>query len=183
MQKCLKENKLCLISLIVIGIGIVLMIWLRQELLGNLVKYLAIPLTIIVCVYLLKDRVFDYLDTRDIEGELKGVPFAIRKAIEEDKQSVFDETGELNRNHLVEIAAHHYLGLVIDKQSTDILSYKLLEECIQYLEKNNYEPKRLELLKYLKELVIENIALRNIKKKRVSIADAVRAAYPPPRKE
>jgi len=175
MCKCPKVNWLCLLSLILISVGIVLMVLHREELLGTLVKYLAIPITIIACVYLVTGPFFNYMKDRDFEAEHGKTKVALKKRIEETIVEIHDISNEpvtLFDDNAVN--PENYKLLVYCLGMSLVLTYysspgkailSMLNDCILYLQTHDFNKEHIEDLQKNKYKVLQILEVESEKGK------------------
>jgi len=140
MKKCLKENKLCLLLVIIICLGIVLMVIFREELLGDLVKCLAYPILIFYCFYLIKKPLIKLLESR-IKVKTKNVDIELGIP-QEVIRSVFSEEEVTKEKYLslTFLTGVGYLALADVNEDSRELHLKIANDSIEVLEANNWRP-------------------------------------------
>lgn len=160
MQKCLKENKSCLISLIIISVGIVAMVWLRQELLGNLVDSLAYPLMIFGCIYIFRKPLESKITSLlKVDTPLGKFDFKdLEKITDQSFDSVFnpvDKVSQENYTNLIYLYGilyfyYYYTGKKHFTEEDHAGHSKRIVNALNYLKEYDTE-KYNDLAEYLKE--------------------------------
>ena len=163
MQKWMKENKVILISVIIV---IALMIIFRQELLGNLVKYLAYPILIFACFFLIKNPLIKLIQHGIIiktkHGSLEvGIKEGVKSFLKEEGERKHidflfkdDEVNDDNYNALIFLLGLFQLHLYINNRD-----YKLIimaDKCISYLQEHNYNTEHIEQLISIKQSMLDD---------------------------
>ena len=148
METCSKQNKLVLFGLILIGIGIVLMVLFREELLGNLVRSLAYPIVIFSCFYVLKNPLIRLLESR-LKGNIKDADVEVGLP-KEVVDSLFLPEGRVTQENYMALAYLLACLAVNAAKQTGNSNYMLiLNDSVSYLQRKVQHSKSELIKKHL----------------------------------
>jgi len=173
MLKWIKENKILLLTIIkfigifflslIMTVSVFLMVKWREELLGNLVKYLAYPILIFSCFYLIKDPLIKLIE-RIKKAKTPFGEFEL-DTTQEEINSLFKGDGEVNKENYMPMI-YLLAGYIIfdikgnDDNIDNKMSISLFNHCYNHLQKNNFDKSKLSDLiiardKYIKKMESE----------------------------
>jgi hypothetical protein len=133
------------------------MVLFKEELLTNLVKHLAYPILIFSCFYFVKTPLIKLLEHRfTIKPKLKNIELKLPPEL---IQSVFDGQRVTKEKYLslVYMTGSSYLALAYVRDDKQFF-LDIADQCITYLQTNNYDPTITDDLKQKRDNLLKTVA-------------------------